>query len=838
MKNAANRQLTSLREECEQDFRDHLDIETVLINYTAGVDQIVRGLWQQQQLLEHNEVALIAVGGYGRRELSLHSDLDILVLHQPIISHTADQQLSAFIQVLWDCGLKVGQLISRVDDCLQLASEDVSVISNLLDHRFLLGDHDLYQQLLDGLAEPTLWPSNKFFQAKWKEQLIRYDKYRDTTYSLEPNVKNSPGGLRDLQMIIWVAQRHYGGRTLAELLHQKFLTQSEYQVLLDCRRLLLTVRFALHCFAHKTEDRILFNYQQDLAALLGDTIMTEYFKAIKVLREFNDMLLQLFRETILTANKSERVRLDDYFQIRQRYIEVCDDQVFFKHPSALLLLFIHIAEHGKIQGVQAATIRLIHQARRQIAQYRNDPNFTQYFLQLLRQPKRVFPQLQRMSRYGVLAEYIPEYAQVTGQMQYDLYHVYTVDQHSLLVIRYFEQFRELPDKFPICHRLIEQIDDQALLYIAGLFHDMGKGRGGDHSILGADDVVKFCQRHGFDAVHVTKAEWLVRHHLLFSYTAQRQDIDDPQTIKNFCAKLPSPAMDYLNHLYLLTVADICATNPSLWNSWRDTLFRTLYAACQRYLAADRQMDEQHLIAQRQQTARDYLGTAIDHNAVTQLWQTFKRHYFLFETPDVVANQSRWILEQPDQVIIKTEWLAAAAATRFFFYLPWQSQHVVTITTIFSNFHLNIHEARLMRCDDDKILDTFVVTDATQKLQHDSSRMQELQRVLRYYLTTPNVVPRLIKHRLRYQRITIKPTIEFINDPYRNWTRVCVIARDRTGLLATLSQVFASQSTTIHHAKIMTTDDRIEDVFITTNSAGEMLNQVEQQRLEVAVLDVL
>ncbi|HEY6598707.1 MAG TPA: [protein-PII] uridylyltransferase, partial [Pseudomonadales bacterium] len=565
------------------------DIDQIVRGRAAFFDGLIKGLWSGIDWPEGSgqKLALFAVGGYGRGELHPHSDIDLLIL---VDGDPAEYGagIETFVQNLWDLKLNIGHSVRTIDQCQQEAKDDIATATSILERRLLAGTLALDRQVGRLFATDEIWPSARFYSAKADEQRKRHDRYQDVDYNLEPNIKGAPGGLRDIQTIGWIIKRHFGSASHDDLTGRGFLTPQERQWLVDGRRFLWRVRYGLHLLAGRAEDRLLFDYQRTLAERLGyqdtdaqlgvEQFMHDYYGHVLSLREVNDILLQHFDEAILRAHYEPEIEpINERFQIRDNYIETRDVRVFSACPPALMELFVIMANRRDISGVRAATIRQVRDHLDLIDDtFRNDPNVTRQFIDLLRAPYTLVSQLTRMRRYGVLGRYIPEFGRVIGQLQHDLFHIYTVDAHTMMVIRNMRRlhYRSSQEKFPVAYHCVKNLPKIELLYIAGLFHDIAKGRGGDHSTLGAHDVVAFCRRHQLDDEDTELVAWLVRVHLLMSATAQSKDINDPVVIHEFASEVRTERR--LDYLYTLTVADINATNPTLWNGWRATLMRQLY----------------------------------------------------------------------------------------------------------------------------------------------------------------------------------------------------------------------------------------------------------------------
>ena len=446
------------------------------------------------------------------------------------------------------------------------------------------------------LAPERVWPTRDFFEAKVAEQTARHHRYHDTAYNLEPNVKSSPGGLRDIQTIGWVAKRHFGGDSLEELVEHGFLAKSELRKLKTAQAFLWKIRFALHVLTNRREDRLLFDHQIRLAKMFGyedatytlavEQFMQRYYRTAMDVSLLNEMLLQLFREAILTGPNAAPVPVNPRFQIRNDYLEITNDDVFDRYPSALLELFVVIEQNPSIRGVRASTIRQLTRHLWLIdEEFRQHPRNHRLFFEILRAPSGVTHELRRMNLYGVLGRYIPAFGRIVGRMQYDLFHAYTVDAHTLFVVSNLRRLAmaKYDHEFPELSRIMQSLPKQELAYLAAIFHDIAKGRGGDHSELGSVDAEAFCLEQGLSPYDARLVAWLVRNHLVLSVTAQKKDISDPKVIHEFAQLVGD--QNHLDYLYVLTVADVRGTNPKLWNNWKASLFAGFYQPHARSVAA-------------------------------------------------------------------------------------------------------------------------------------------------------------------------------------------------------------------------------------------------------------
>lgn len=849
----------SLRESIKQfkdglcnEFGQHANINTITHKLVAYIDKVLITLFQKHTLEQESQCCLLALGSYGRRELQLHSDIDLLLLHNDEATKPFLQQAQLFIQDCWDIGLEVSHQITTVKACAELASHDLSVMSSILDMHLVCGRGTFMEELLLQTHPLHMWTSNDYFFSKLEEQSLRYEKYAETAYNLEPNVKFGPGGLRDLQVLLNVSKRHFGIKKLSDGISCGFITDKEYEELIHCQHFLWRVRFALHMLAQKNEERLLFDYQIKLAATFGyqdseeslaiEQFMKAYFNVIKRCRELNEMLLQWFAEAIVDAQKQTLIPLDKYFQLSNNYIEVRHINVFIENPQALLELFLWVAKKTEIRGIRASTIRLVRQHLYLITKrFRLTKSATETFMAILK-TSNPYKALQRMSAYGVLGHYLDCFAAVTGQMQYDLFHVYTVDQHTLFVIRNLVRFfnPKYAQKFPLCSKLIPAINKCEILYLAALFHDIAKGRGGDHSELGAIEAQQFAKRHRLAEDEQKLLVWLVQNHLLMSQTAQRKDIYDLKTITSFCKELPDK--EYLEYLYLLTVADICGTNPTLWNAWKDSLLKELYfAAKQAMLQEKALLDETSLITLRRQQALYILvNQGLAPTAIHALWKNFKGTYFLHESPEIIASHTKAILacEYFPLVLIMPH--HTQGGTEVFIYMPHRDERFTITTTVLSNHHVTIQEATILTTNNNFDLDTYIILDEKNQAFFDEERITKIHQALVKHLADLNQLPRVTRYRLSRTQahFNLAPQITYTEDTEHQHTCLFLVTGDRSGLLASISRVFFKEKIYLHNAKIATAGERVEDMFYISNQEGKKLTLNEQNALRNMLIDEL
>ncbi len=838
------------REQMEQAFKQGLPVADIIKSYVKLMDFLLCQAYTLFALSKQLNLCLIAVGGYGRSELFPYSDIDLLVLTTDQLS--SEKNLEKFICLLWDMGLEVGHSVRTLEECALQAKKDCTVFTNILENRYLAGHRPLHRSLLKLLKPGVLYTSQEFFENKVHEQEQRYEKYERTAYHLEPNIKKGPGGLRDIHVITWISKFHFGGIDLSSMLEHRFINQSEYKLLTQGQNFLCHIRFALHLAAKKREDRLLFDFQIHLAESFHyvdkphvkgiELFMRDYFRHIKGLRSLNDLLLQLFREMIIGGDRPSKIKeIDENFLIHDDYLAIRSGTIFKHQPETLLTLFVLLSQHPEIKGVRAKTIRSIRRYRHLVNEdYRNQPKHQRLFLEIFKQKINIAPNLQRMVRYGILENYLPEFARVVGQMQYDLYHIYTVDQHTIFLIRNLCLFRETKNTDPLCHTIMLGLPNPEVLLIAAFYHDIGKGSGQDHSLYGAQLVEHFSERHNLSQSNKQLASWLVQNHLLMSQVAQRKDINDPDIVNEFARKLVHPI--YLEYLYLLTVADIKATNPALWNSWRDSLLKQLYHTTKRALPRihDNPISKREIIHELQQQAMQRLiQQGIGKNQFITLWDTFSDDYFLRESEKDIAHHTALILSRKntETPLLSIRNDHSKGGTEVFIHTKELDNLFANCVITLDRLGLNILEASINTSTEGYSLDTYIVLDQKDKPLTDKELITRAHKLVLKQLNHLETHPSLKKRRLPRQLKHFELRTEVNFETNRHGTQLQIIALDRPGLLARIAKAFNQLSIKVSHAKIFTHGERAEDIFYITNENEQPLDNTEQQKaLEKVILD--
>ncbi len=820
----------------------------------AATDELLRELWQTHMGQLCGDVALVAVGGYGRGELHPSSDVDIMLLLPDTIDADAEQALSAFITSLWDVGLEIGHSVRTVQQCVEQAIADLTVATTLMEARLIAGPEALFRSMQDAVAPDRIWSSQEFFAEKRREQIARHHRYHDTGYNLEPNVKGSPGGLRDIQMIGWVAKRHFGVDTLDELVEHKFLSPGQLRRLKGGQAFLWRVRFALHILTGRAEDRLLFDHQVKIAQMLGyedasytlavEQFMQRYYRTVMDLSRLNEMLLQLFEEAILMNPDAPPEPLNERFQVKNGYLQTVDENVFQDEPSALLELFLLLQQHPDIRGVSAYTVGHIRRNLYLIDEgFRQNPRNHRLFLSILRAPAGVTHELRRMNLYGVLGLYIPSFGRIVGRMQYDLFHTYTVDEHTLFVVSNLRRFAlsRFDHEFPHCSRIMQSLEKPEIAYLSGLFHDIAKGRGGDHSELGAVDAESFCLEHGMSQYEARTVAWLVLHHLALSTTAQKQDIGDPDVVNEFAALVGDQL--HLDYLYVLTVADVRGTNPKLWNSWKASLFRDLYELTSRALrrGLENPIDADQLILEKQTEARELLRDSdISDERIDAVWQLMNDRYFLRHRSNEIAWHTEWLADSDTASeigLVDVRKQAGGDRVEAVLYTPRKKHTFAHATAVLDELGMTIVDARVMPLQNHYSLDSFVFMELDKRMDIDESRMAKIRRSLTRVLTASDddvaKVTRVVPRQARM--FTTKTEVEFNPESTRGFTVLELDAADRPGLLSKVGKVFLDEGIDIDAAKIMTIGERAEDVFYISDESGKPLGEEAKSRLRDALI---
>ncbi len=826
----------ALQTSLEQDFLKNPDCVADLVKKRSDeVDALLKDIWQGLEMDE--SLCLVAVGGYGRCELHLHSDIDLLILIPRKTHNKYQQNLSKFLTFLWDVGLEVGHATRDIKDCIERI-EDLSVATNLLESRLLLGASSLFLKMQSALKSGT-WSSQSFFVAKQKEQQNRHFNYSNTAYNLEPNLKENPGGLRDIQTVVWVAKWYFDVNFFFDLVDKGFLTQKEYDLLTQSQLFLWKVRFALHVIAKRREDRVAFQYQREIAGVLGyknsdnvavEQFMRDYYQTATKVERLNDILLQLFEQSVLHVQS-----LNTRFAINYGYIHMTDSKIFQKQPSALIEIFLLLAKHSYVRGISAQTLRQIQQDVVLIDEnYHKKRQNNRLFIEILQQKRGVNKALKLMNRHGVLERYIPAFGKIEGLMQYDLFHAYTVDQHTLFVIRNLRRFfvSDFMKEFELCSEIAQNINKPELLLLAGLFHDIAKGRGGNHAILGAQEVREFLQHHQFKSEDIALVAGLVEQHLLMSQTAQKQDLEDFEVIQKFAKKVNS--VEFLEFLYLLTVADIRATKQDLWNDWKDALLKKLFFKTKIQLQEkfkpidtdnELQIVQQNLLDVAQQQGDDI-------EQVQKIFNTLPKDYFLRYQVEDILWHLQLLTKYNEQRTIVAHRLSEHNAVDIFVYSDDSEGLFFKLVSIIEKLGLDIVDAKILTSLDNKAYNTISV------LQDEKLKFINVSQNIQDELLKAPIAVREVSEKYSHKHFDHTIHVVFSYNDRWNLTQLELSAIDKQGVLSNIAHIFYQLDIYLVNARISTMGERVEDVFFITNKDKDPLSEAQQKQLEYQLQEKL
>jgi len=811
------------------------------------VDRTLQDLWRAHGpgAAGSSAMALVATGGYGRGELFPSSDIDVLILLGAEPSAEDRERLERLIGLFWDIGLELSHSVRTVDACVETAQADITIETALLEARLLAGSAALYRRLARAI-ERVVVPA-AFLKAKKLEQEQRHAKHRDTPFALEPNLKEAPGGQRDLQVIRWIAQACGIGGRWQDLVRPGLLQKGEALRLARHEVFLQDLRIRLHYLASRREDRIAFDYQDALAQQCGfssrpsrrasEQLMQAYYRNAKAITQLNTILLQNLQARFAPDPESPPRALNERFQARGTLLEARREDLFEREPRAILESFLLMQQHGELRGMAAGTLRALWRARGRLdARLRRDPIARLLFLQILQQPRGIVHEFRRMNQYDVLGGYLPEFGRVVGQMQHDLYHVYTVDQHILMVLRNLRRFTmpEFAHEFPLCSQLMSGFERHWLLYVAALYHDIAKGRGGDHSELGSVDARSFARRHGLAREDADLVCFLVEHHLTMSAVAQKQDVDDPAVAREFAAKVGNERR--LVALYLLTVADIRGTSPKVWNGWKAKLLEDLFRMTRRILAGEAPALDTAVAEKQAEATRLLRLYALSDAVKERFWANLDTTYFLRHDAQEIAWQTRSLHYRVDTKVpvVRARLAPFGDGLQVMIYTPDREALFARICGYFERAGFNIVEAKIHTTRDGYALDSFLVMGKGPGAHYrdmmaliESELAQELQSEGALQAPGSGRVSRRVRH------FPVPPAIDIRPDERGSYHSLNIVASDRPGLLYRVARQLARYKLNLYSAKINTLGDRAEDVFLVSGAAladSKAVLKLEQELL--------
>jgi [protein-PII] uridylyltransferase len=818
----------------------------LLRRHAQLIDRAVKQVWAAAGLAG---AALVATGGYGRNELYPCSDIDLLVLLPEQSSESQRQRVEKLIGTLWDTGLEIGHSVRTVGECIETAHQDITIQTTLMEARFLAGSRTLYRQLVAALSERA--DPVAFYKAKKLEQDQRHAKHQDTPYSLEPNLKEAPGGLRDLHTIRWIASATGIGGRWADLVAHGLIERHEARQLARHEAAFQDLRIRLHYLAGRREDRIVFDFQSALAAQFGDldtpdrraseAMMQRYYRAAKTVTQLNTIVLQNIGARLLPEQPEARF-LNERFTVRGELLEMVDEALFEREPSAILESFLLMMQHHELRGMTAPTLRALWRARLVVnAKFRRSPLARLLFLHILQQPRGIVHEFRRMNQYGILGRYLPEFGRIVGQMQHDLFHVYTVDQHILMVLRNLRRFTmlEFAHEFPLCSELISGFERRWLLYVAALYHDIAKGRGADHSELGAEDVRSFARGHGLSKEDEELVAFLVEKHLAMSQVAQKQDVHDPEVVRAFAERVGSERR--LVALYLLTVADVRGTSPKVWNAWKAKLLEDVFRAARRVLTGEPLARDAALAEKQAEAARLLRLYALSDGVKERLWAQLDTAYFLRHDAQEIAWHTRSLHYRVDTAgpIVKARLAPFGEGLQVMIYTPDREALFARICGYFERAGFNIAEAKVHTTRNGYALDTFVVMGRGRGLHYrDMISLIETELAQEAQSQAPLGPPRSGRLSRRVRHFPISPSVDIRPDERGAFHVLQIVASDRPGLLYGVARTLARYGLNLHTARINTLGDRAEDVFLVSGETlanSKRVLQLEQDLLEELTL---
>lgn len=820
-------------------------VDNLVVDRSDFTDALLCHAWQLLDLNKEPTLSLCAVGGYGRGQLQPYSDIDLLILSDKKINPSVEERLGNFITLLWDVKLEIGQSVRTVKETIQLAKSDITIATNLVEARILCGCENTFKQLIDKVNSPKVWSSKDFFLAKLEEQKRRHHKFNDTSYNLEPNVKENPGCLRDIQSIGWVAKKHFREYDGLTLIGHGYFTEIEHAELIECRSDLWKMRFALHLISGRSENRLLFDYQTDVAQLLGygdgkaavEQMMKAFFRIVRRVSELNSMLLLRFEDDVLEQKVKKVTPLNHKFDLKDGLVSPSRPETFHS-PVDILDFLSLISQHEDVQGLDADCIRQLRNARRRFQhQYYHDrQDCRDRFIALMKQPEFFNLGWDIMYKYGILQSYLPEWDKIVGMMQFDLFHAYTVDEHTHRLVKYVYSYYHSAKRFPRCHRIVKNLDKPELLFIAAIFHDIAKGRGGDHSALGAVDVRSFCELHNISEADTSTIAWLVEHHLLMSVVAQRRDIYDADVINQFATTVKSH--ENLNLLYALTLADIRATNDNLWNDWKASLLRELYLLTQQ--AFDNGLECQVTLEQRVAEHKTGAMTLLAEKGISEaqamlFWQQMGKDYFIRFKPIQIAWHTQTIVTAgtlaAEEILVSASNSTSKAGTELLIYCSDRPALFAQIASVLDSRNCSIHDAQITVTEQGNVFDSMIILDQDSQRIDSELHINNLVDAVRSQLMKPgrsHANKRKMSRQMK--QLDVKTKVRFYSST-EHATLVELEALDAPGLLAKIGHLFVDLNLTLKLAKISTIGERAEDVFIVSNEEGKALTQDQEITLK-------
>ena len=828
-----------------------------ILNARSNINDALILYTSEKFNISNDEISLIAVGGYGRKEFYPKSDTDLLILINDQKKDQHKKNISHFLAYLWDIGIEVSHSTRTIKECITEGSRDISIATTLLESRYISGSKIMFENLIKTIDESkSFWSNKDFYQEKVDEQIKRHLQFNNTAYNLEPDIKNGPGSLRDLHTIFWLCKKFLGIDQIEELLNHNILTEKQLQQLINSRNFLSLIRYSLHSETKRAENRLLFEYQKKLAKQLNyedqdhligvEIFMQDYYKSASTISRMNEIILQTLKQQFLEISENKVKDINQNFQIKNQLVGLKDDISFKDKPALLLEIFLLFQKNKDIEGIDAKTIGLITNNLQLINKdFRRKIEHKEIFLEILKAPEGVTHELRRMNLYGVLGHYIPAFGLIEGRMQYDLFHAFTVDEHTLFVVSNLRRLAltRFNHEFPEDSQKMQAIESPEILYIAGLFHDIAKGRGGDHSIIGAEEAEVFCLDHGLTNYDSKVVSWLVMNHLVFSLTAQKKDIYDPNVIRDLALLIGDELR--LDYLYLLTVCDVRATNPTLWNSWKKRLFDDLYLLTKKALreGLEEPIDKEELIREKISLTKNELNNHEFQN-VENFLSYFDDDYFIKFNMNEILKQSLVMINRniPNkaQDIIDISAIDNEDYFYAFVFTQIDNESFYKITSIFEQEGVSVRDAKVVRVNEEYCIYSFYFDHMRTMKDEINQKNEAINKYINEAMASDSFSaqsgPQILSRRLR--SFDKKVDISFSEDRIHNRTVMEITCIDRPGLLSNISKILKEESIWIQSAKIATIGENADDIFYLNNSKKECIDQSIYESLKTKINDSL
>ena len=826
-----------------------------ILNARSNINDALILYTSEKFNISNNEISLIAVGGYGRKEFYPKSDTDLLILINDQKKDQHKKNISHFLAYLWDIGIEVSHSTRSIKECITEGSKDISIATTLLESRYISGSKKMFENLIKTIDESkSFWSNKDFYQEKVDEQIKRHLQFNNTAYNLEPDIKNGPGSLRDLHTIFWLCKKFLGIDRIEELLNHNILTEKQLQQLINSRNFLSLIRYSLHSETKRAENRLLFEYQKKLAKQLNyedqdhligvEIFMQDYYKSARTISRMNEIILQTLKQQFLEISEKKVKGINQNFQIKNQLVGLKDDISFKDKPALLLEIFLLFQKNKDIEGIDAKTIGLITNNLHLINKdFRRKIEHKEIFLEILKAPEGVTHELRRMNLYGVLGHYIPAFGLIEGRMQYDLFHAFTVDEHTLFVVSNLRRLAltRFNHEFPEDSQKMQAIESPEILYIAGLFHDIAKGRGGDHSIIGAEEAEVFCLDHGLTNYDSKVVSWLVMNHLVFSLTAQKKDIYDPNVIRDLALLIGDELR--LDYLYLLTVCDVRATNPTLWNSWKKRLFDDLYLLTKKALreGLEEPIDKEELIREKISLTKNELNNHEFQN-VENFLSYFDDDYFIKFNMNEILKQSLVMINRniPNkaQDIINISAIDDEDYFYAFVFTQIDNESFYKITSIFEQEGVSVRDAKVVRVNEEYCIYSFYFDHMRTMKDEINQKNEAINKYINEAMASDSFLAQsgsqILSRRLR--SFDKKIDISFSEDLIHNRTVMEITCIDRPGLLSNISKILKEEGIWIQSAKIATIGEKADDIFYLKNSKKECIDQSIYESLKTKIND--